>query len=483
MTAINEQKYTLTNLLRIVISCVSLIVGFYYDLKIIQYCFAVHFFLASLWFVLIQFDILLEKNHIWSGFLPLSLDIVFVTAFVLFSGSSGSFAILVYVLISALSSLEARFNYGMFASLLGPAAYTVAGILLLTGAVPHIDMLGMKTDLNWFKLGISSLVLFISCFTVSRMLHGLILKNDTLLKKEEEARKKDHERQEKRYHTLVENSSDIIFTLDSQFRIVSLNRAFTKYLGFPVSAWIGRSFRDLVKTPEGSIGSLLFEEKLAAAGKGERTAPIYLNFLTFVGDDSRMCVQMEKTHFEDGDMISGSAQLTLDDALLGYFVSERQKFVLNNFITLADQASDRITRSLSRFVDRDTVIDIRLSIREALINAIEHGNLEIDYEMKSKAIASGDYLAFIQRRQKEERYKNRVVVVEYSLNPRRVIYRITDQGAGFDHRRMIEQMKENIHKNISEHGRGIAIMAHMFDELEYNDRGNQILMRKFFHNR
>ena len=51
---------------------------------------------------------------------------------------------------------------------------------------------------------------------------------------------------EQRYRELVENVTDILFTLDRDGRFVSLSGSFERSTGYPVKDWIGRRFADLV---------------------------------------------------------------------------------------------------------------------------------------------------------------------------------------------------------------------------------------------
>ena len=51
---------------------------------------------------------------------------------------------------------------------------------------------------------------------------------------------------EKRYRTVVEGASEIIFTIDAEGRLVTLNRAFEAITGWRCEEWIGRPFRELI---------------------------------------------------------------------------------------------------------------------------------------------------------------------------------------------------------------------------------------------
>ncbi len=68
---------------------------------------------------------------------------------------------------------------------------------------------------------------------------------------------------EERYRTLVEQAKDIIFALDSEGRILSLNRAFTTLTGWAVLEWIGRKFSDLVEPETAGLAQQRFARVLA----------------------------------------------------------------------------------------------------------------------------------------------------------------------------------------------------------------------------
>jgi two-component system, sensor histidine kinase LadS len=123
------------------------------------------------------------------------------------------------------------------------------------------------------------------------------------------------------------------------------------------------------------------------------------------------------------------------------------------------------------------IIAIRLGLREILINAIEHGNLEISFDEKSRQIEQGDYLQFIQKRQQNSSYTGRKITVEFALDGNRVVYKIADEGKGFDHVNFIKKKKENTSELLA-HGRGISLALNIFDEVKYNKKGNQVLLVK-----
>ncbi len=68
---------------------------------------------------------------------------------------------------------------------------------------------------------------------------------------------------EARYRNLVETAMDIIFTILPDMRISSLNSAFEKITGRPVSEWIGKEFTELVHPDDLEFAVEMFKETMA----------------------------------------------------------------------------------------------------------------------------------------------------------------------------------------------------------------------------
>lgn len=92
-------------------------------------------------------------------------------------------------------------------------------------------------------------------------------------------------------------------------------------------------------------------------------------------------------------------------------------------------------------------LNFRVGVTEALANAVIYGN-------------RGD--------------PDKTVRVEVSLDSERVEVCVIDQGEGFDPERVPDPTApENITRP---GGRGLFLIRHLMDELEFNDRGNAVRM-------
>ena len=71
------------------------------------------------------------------------------------------------------------------------------------------------------------------------------------------------EESEQRYRELVEDVTEILFTVDREGRFVSLNRSFERSTGYRVEEWIGRPFAELFMPHSVSAAVEDFEQALA----------------------------------------------------------------------------------------------------------------------------------------------------------------------------------------------------------------------------
>lgn len=112
-------------------------------------------------------------------------------------------------------------------------------------------------------------------------------------------------------------------------------------------------------------------------------------------------------------------------------------------------------------------------LAELLINAVEHGNISLGYDEKTKLIGNGHWREEINRRVALPQYEKRRVEVVLQLKQDAVYVQITDEGEGFDWKSFLTIDPSRASDN---HGRGIAqANSQSFDALRYNTKGNQVL--------
>jgi hypothetical protein len=112
---------------------------------------------------------------------------------------------------------------------------------------------------------------------------------------------------------------------------------------------------------------------------------------------------------------------------------------------------------------------------ELLMNAVEHGNLEISHDEKTALMHSGTLYDEIARRLTVAPYRDRKVTVRVTRDhDGSGVISIRDDGPGFDWRAHMVA----IAGEYTGRGRGIALARELsFPDLEFHDPGNHVLVK------
>ncbi|MCQ2607856.1 MAG: ATP-binding protein [Bacteroidales bacterium] len=116
-------------------------------------------------------------------------------------------------------------------------------------------------------------------------------------------------------------------------------------------------------------------------------------------------------------------------------------------------------------------------MEELLINAIEHGNLNITYSEKTKAIQEDTFEQLVHERLNNQFYKDKKVTISFCQTASYDEWQIEDEGNGFDPSEIptfttLSQIQQL-------HGRGILISRFQFDEIEYKNDGKLVRIRRY----
>jgi DNA-binding response OmpR family regulator len=114
-----------------------------------------------------------------------------------------------------------------------------------------------------------------------------------------------------------------------------------------------------------------------------------------------------------------------------------------------------------------------VGLTELLLNAIEHGNLGITYEEKSRMPSKQEWFDEIERRMKLPENEMKCVELRFERRPSQLVFTIRDEGNGFDWRRFMEIDPT---RAFDTHGRGIVMARGLsFSTIEYRGRGNEVV--------
>jgi CheY-like chemotaxis protein len=117
------------------------------------------------------------------------------------------------------------------------------------------------------------------------------------------------------------------------------------------------------------------------------------------------------------------------------------------------------------------ILRVSTALQESLMNAVEHGNLEINSELREDGGAA--YAELGKSRRQEEPYASRRVQVSARLNRERLTLIVRDGGNGFDPNSLPDPA--NVQK-VS--GRGLMLIRTFMDEVSFNEAANEITMVK-----
>ncbi|MBE7412584.1 MAG: ATP-binding protein [Leptospiraceae bacterium] len=131
------------------------------------------------------------------------------------------------------------------------------------------------------------------------------------------------------------------------------------------------------------------------------------------------------------------------------------------------------------FRNLDTYSKISICLHEMITNAIEHGNCEIGYSMKTNIINQNlNIVDIVKERASLPENLNKRVRVRYNINSKRAVIVVIDEGKGFNSTDIPNPLNED--NVFMVHGRGIMMTRTFVDEMSYNTKGNKV--RLVFYN-
>ena len=131
------------------------------------------------------------------------------------------------------------------------------------------------------------------------------------------------------------------------------------------------------------------------------------------------------------------------------------------------------------FSDDNETKQFELVFLETLINAIEHGNLELSSSIKDVSLIKlTEYEKLKEERLQDPYYSNRKIFIELECSKDRFCFKVEDQGNGFDWKNYVHSSLKLSNINTESYGRGFNIIHHIIDKVDFNEVGNQIILIK-----
>lgn len=288
------------------------------------------------------------------------------------------------------------------------------------------------------------------------------------------------------YNLIINHTNDMIVLLNNLGVITHCNPAFCEGLKLDRAEISGMPFRNIFSLSD-SGGEynykLIILEKLKEAFQGRETeiiAPIKVK-----GMEHLQTVYLKLTPLyknKELELIFIMGRLMQSDFITNNWLeNENSRYLISNDLTLSNKFCYRLTRNLDGKLSSSEVLLIQIAIQEVIINAIEHGNLELTYEKKTELKKKGgNYFEQLIREANSDYLNSRKVLIEYLLEKDQVRYIIRDQGRGFDWKKYFEAEEFSTDIMTTYHGVGLQLVRSAFNEVLFNETGNEITLIKYF---
>ena len=126
-------------------------------------------------------------------------------------------------------------------------------------------------------------------------------------------------------------------------------------------------------------------------------------------------------------------------------------------------------------LNQEQLFRMNMLLKEAIENAIFHGNLELRSEMRREN-PELFYKTAAQKRDVDP-YKDRKLILQYDISRNSAKYVVRDEGKGFVHADLLDPADPDNLLRIE--GRGLIMIMNFMDEVFWNDRGNEVTMVRY----
>ncbi len=162
--------------------------------------------------------------------------------------------------------------------------------------------------------------------------------------------------------------------------------------------------------------------------------------------------------------------------LLRRVESRAESFEIENDVGLLLSLSRHLQQMMGDVwsIDRTDRLRSGTAFEEALLNALYHGNLEVSSDLKE--IDHAAFYDLVEQRRVSSPWRERRIRVSVRLTTEEIEVAIRDEGPGFDPSKLPDPTDpENLDRPC---GRGVMLMRAFMDDVSYNDRGNEVRLRR-----
>lgn len=154
-----------------------------------------------------------------------------------------------------------------------------------------------------------------------------------------------------------------------------------------------------------------------------------------------------------------------------------KKYILENKLEDITPLIEEVTFEVKKLIGNSELDLFAAALYEVIMNAIEHGNLNIPYEMKKEWLKKNIYNKKLKELLKTEKAQDTHVDIILKIENEYISINVKDQGLGFKPKQ--EAKKINNDGFARESGRGMMMIKSYFDEVKFNKKGNSITLIKY----
>lgn len=155
--------------------------------------------------------------------------------------------------------------------------------------------------------------------------------------------------------------------------------------------------------------------------------------------------------------------------LESHFVLENDRALIPPLITYFQEQMARL-----QLCDQTTRVRVGVALEESLLNALFHGNLEVNSELRQEDDAAYHHLA--EERRHASPYRDRRIHLRANLSRNEAVFVVRDEGPGFDPALLPDPTDPANLGRTS--GRGLLLIQTFMDAISYNPSGNELTMIK-----
>jgi CheY-like chemotaxis protein/anti-sigma regulatory factor (Ser/Thr protein kinase) len=163
-----------------------------------------------------------------------------------------------------------------------------------------------------------------------------------------------------------------------------------------------------------------------------------------------------------------------EEQLVACLEATESRFVIDSDVAKLPAVIGHLEQGLARMrlCDETGRLQVAVALREALVNAMYHGNLEVSSALLEQDAGGFDEL--VERRRAESPYRDRRVHLTATETREAATYVVLDEGPGFDPATLPDPTDvANLEKPS---GRGLLLIRTFMDEVRHNLKGNKITM-------